>query len=154
MNSTPNNIAGTPGSKSRTSKLNIPLKFITFNCRGGLSKTNKRRTLFSKFHKSNYDFIALQETHLANQNIINSISTEWGGPVHFVRGTGWGKGLMTLFHPKFQNQETNTVFKSDRVLVSTLQLGSERLHIINVYGPCENQYKCEFFSKSRYIAGR
>ena len=142
MISTPNNHTGITGSDAR--KLNTPLKFITFNCRG-LPKKNKRLALFTKFHKANYDFIALQETHVANLNNLESIAKEWGGPVHYVRGTGWGKGLMTLFHPKYQEKETKKVFNTDRILVSNLQFGLESIHIINVYGPSENQYKCEFF---------
>ena len=144
MDSSSDNVPGTSEIEDRTTKINVPLKFITFNC-NGLLKKNKRRALFTKFHKANYDFVALQETHVANLNIIEAISMEWGGPVHFVRGTGWGKGLMTLFNPKFNKIDTNIVFQSDRVLVSSLQLGLEKINIINVYGPSETRDKAEFF---------
>ena len=121
------------------------LKFATFNC-NGLAPKMRRIALFLKFKKDVYDFVCLQETHVLRDNILNEIIGQWEGPVHFSRGTGRGKGLITLFHEKFDQEMVTEIFKTDRLLVSSIKIGSETLTVINVYAPCETNDKANFFN--------
>ena len=128
-----------------TSAISTPIKCLSFNCRG-IPQGKKRSALLNIFSKGQYDFISLQETHIRDKKSINELKAQWRGPSHVSPGTGWGKGLITLFNPKYENNEVELVAHTDRVIISRLYLCSEIITIINVYAPCENVEKISFFN--------
>ena len=121
------------------------LKLVSFNC-NGLHNRLERNALLSHFRLTNYDIIGLQETHILDNNVLTEIASQWDGPVHISFGTGRGKGLITLFHKKFESLGISEVFKTDRLLVSTFELGEEKVILVNVYAPSENNEKAPFFN--------
>ena len=88
--------------------------------------------------------MSLQETHVGDVGLIRDIKSQWGGPIHVTPGTGAGKGLFTLFSPKYQDSETELVYRNERIIISKLVISSEILTIVNVYAPCENPDKINF----------
>ena len=100
------------------------LKVVTFNC-NGLADAIKRKVLLSRFQNGQYDVICLQETHILKDKIINEIIDKWEGVVHLCKGTGRGKGLISLFHHKYNNNTLTEVTKTERVLVSAINIESE-----------------------------
>ena len=70
-----------------------------------------------------------------------------GGPSHFSPGTGRSKGLITLFNPKFKEYEIKLIFKSDRILISSILIDKCTIFIVNIYAPCIEQEKSFFLNK-------
>ena len=68
----------------------LTLNILTLNVRG-LKNPKKRRALFFRLKKENYDIIGLQETLLkdADKNII---FREWGPKFYISGGTNKSKG--------------------------------------------------------------
>ena len=120
------------------------LKIVSFNC-NGLNRI-KRAPLFAHFVSESYDIVCLQETHVADNNILLEIASQWHGLIHISPGTGSGKGLITLFHNKFLSYNLLEIYKSDRLLVSKFKLGNEKFNLVNVYAPSENNGKAHFFN--------
>ncbi|MCP3932452.1 MAG: endonuclease/exonuclease/phosphatase family protein, partial [Bacteroidetes bacterium] len=132
---------GTRGKKL----LDISLKVATLNVRGFKNK-KKKQALLKTFKRDNLDIIAIQETYIEDEQGMNEVNSLWGGLSHFSPGTGRGKGLITLFHSKYKTNDINLVFKSDRILISSIVLDGQKLFIINVYAPCLEQEKITFLN--------
>ena len=126
--------------------MDSPLKIATFNTRGMLD-LKKRRELFRKLKKDNLDIIALQETHLYNDDQMKDLINLWGGPAHYTPGTNRSKGLITLLHPRFSDKTFTKLWISDRVIISKINIGESTIIIVNVYCPCENGNKIDFLIK-------
>ena len=122
------------------------INVVTFNC-NGLGNSSRRRALMSHFNKGLYDFVCLQETHILKEKIMGEIISQWEGSLHYSRGTGWGKGLITLFHPKYSSSNIKEIYKTDRVLASSISIEGETVNLINIYAPSENCEKASFFNE-------
>ena len=88
------------GNTDKYSKLQQSLTISTFNTRGFKNKL-KRSTLIRKFKEGKQDIIALQEIHRLNETEEQELKIKWGGAIHHSWGSNRSKGLMTMFHPKF-----------------------------------------------------
>ena len=132
-------------AQGRSFNLDSPLKAATLNIRG-LLDLKKRRSVFRLLKKENIDIIALQETHICNDQDLRDIYKLWGGPIHHSSYTNRSKGLITLLHPRLKDQLFEEVWSSDRVLISRVELGNSKLNIVNVYCPCNNIDKIHFMN--------
>ncbi len=91
----------------------------------------KRSTLIRKFKEDKHDVIALQEIHTLSDRDENELKSKWGGVIHHSWGSNHSKGLITLFHPKFAEENVELIFKSDRIIISSIKLDGDCLFIIN-----------------------
>ena len=110
------------------------LKVCSFNVRG-LRDKKKRRKLFTYFHRNEYDFILLQETHSLPSD-INYWSNEWGGKVFYSHGSNLSRGVAILINPSLSfsiSHSFSDIF--GRYLILSLNIHGEPLTLINVYGP-------------------
>ena len=120
-------------------ELQNPLKIASFNVRG-FKKAKKRLTLLRNFRSEKLDIVSLQETHLSEEAGIKHLRTQWGGIVHYSFGSNRSKGLVTLFNQNIDEKDVKLLFNTDRILVSSVLLDSEKFIILNVYAPCvENE---------------
>ena len=119
------------------------LKIATLNC-NGLRNIKHRRAIFHYFKKNKFDIIALQESYLL-QGDRTQISSEWGNSFHLSEGTKISKGLLTLFGERIDNSNLNICFSSDRVIISSLLINQKPLYLMNIYAPCQDKDKIEFF---------
>ena len=131
------------GPSGNDDNVSIELKLATFNTRG-LKRKIKRFTLLRTLKQANMDVICLQETHALNEFEQREIYLQWGGLMHHAPGSNRSKGLLTLFSPRFKESDIKEVFKSERILISSIKMDKELIFIVNVYAPCENGDKIEF----------
>ena len=129
------NQTNTTTTNYKNTKLNEALKIATFNVRG-LKNRKKRRALIRVIKREKTDIIGLQETHINSENEIRDTECLWGGKVHSSLGSNRSKGLITLFHPKYNQHLIKEVFNNDRIIISLIEIDNEKLYIINVYSPC------------------
>ena len=123
-----------------------PLNVGTFNCRG-LKKTRKVHALLNTFKKEKLDIIGLQETHINTNIEIEEIRKKWRGPLHYSEGTNNSKGLITLFSPiNFSESNLTLLYKSERILISSLIVDKCQILILNVYSPCAVNDKTNFLN--------
>ena len=125
--------------------IDSPLNIATLNVRG-LKKKKKKHVLFRAFKEEKLDIVALQETYIKDEEEMQEVYTVWGGEAHFTPGTIRSKGLITLFHPKYDNDNIKLIFKSARVLISSIKIENEILFVVNVYSPCVEKEKLEFLN--------
>ena len=118
------------------------IKICTLNVRGIRNK-QKRYNIFSKLKKSKYDIMAMQETHMTDQE-KKLIDEGWGENYHFCKGTNRSKGLITLFSKKIKKENTEIVYSKERIIVSKIKIGESHIYVINVYGPCNESEKFIF----------
>ena len=137
---TPNEMDGTRGNAI---KIDSKIKVATLNVRGFKNK-KKKYVLCRNFKKDNLDIIGLQETYIKDDLELKEVLAVWGGEAHYTPGTVRSKGLITLFNPKYSSSEIKLVFRSDRILISSIVIDQEILFIINVYCPCIEQEKLLF----------
>ena len=119
------------------------LKIASFNVQG-LRNAKKRRTLFRQFKKQKYDIITIQEAYLLNED-KPLIEKEWEGQFHISEGTKRSKGLLTLFNKSLKEDEINSIFINNRVIISSVNFDENVIKIINIYGPSGEQEKITFF---------
>ena len=92
-----------------------------------------------------FDIIAIQETHLKN-NESKIIESKWGGPCFFSEGTGNSRGLCLLFNKTFKNYTINVITSGERFLLCSLNIGGNEIYIGNVYAPAaDKKIKIKFF---------
>ena len=125
-------------------ELQNPLKIASFNVRG-FKNAKKRSTVLRNFLSEKIDVVAMQETHLSDESEINHLRSQWGGTVHYSFGTNRSKGLVTLFNKSIEDKDVKLIFKTERILVSSVLLESEKFIIINVYCHCVENEKKSFF---------
>ena len=119
------------------------IKFGSFNSRG-LNNKLKRQTLFRKFKIDKLDIIAIQESFVASDKVMNNIFSEWRGVVHHSKSSGRSKGLITLFSSKFDANDISNTYLSDRIIISRIKIKSEIIFVINIYAPCLDRDKVQF----------
>ncbi|KAJ8039510.1 hypothetical protein HOLleu_17256 [Holothuria leucospilota] len=108
-------------------------KFCSYNVRG-LRNCKKRRKLFAYFHRNNYDFIFLQESHSTLQDQI-IWSNEWGGKAFFAHGTVFSKGVSILLKPSVSVDPAKVVCDNDgRFVILCVKVCNVNLLLINIYG--------------------
>ena len=115
----------------------INLSFLTLNVQG-LRNKKRRQALFRSFKLKNIDVIALQETHLT-ENETDIIRSEWNGIFHMSSDTSRSKGLLTLFNNSISHFESFVAHKSDRIMTSVLKVNNDTSFLItNVYSPSDS----------------
>ena len=116
--------------------LDVNIKLLTLNVQGFRNRKT-RQALFRSFRSSKIDVVALQDTHLTDDD-IDTIRNEWNGQFHLSAGTKWRKGLLTLFNNSLSNYECNIVQKSERIMTSSIKFNSNSTFFVtNVYSPCD-----------------
>ena len=110
----------------------------------------KRRTLFRKFKKENYDLICLQETYMSKKDIFD-IKNDWGINFHLAEGTNNSKGLITLFGKNVDFSKVTCVHENKRCLVSHIVSDDTSFAIVNIYAPCISAEKLEFLNEIKLL---
>ena len=124
----------------------INLKLASLNCRG-LDNNKKRTDVFDWIKSKKIDICALQETHsqASNNNIWEH---EWGYKCFFSNNNSQSRGVAFLFNNSFEftinKEEVDT---EGRYIILDITISSNRLILVNVYGP--NEDNPEFFNKLR-----
>ena len=120
----------------------------TYNVRG-LRDSGKRRKLFSYFHRNNYHFVLLQETHSVKED-EKFWSNEWGGRIFFAHGTNLSRGVALLCKPTITFSVINTDIDSyGRFIILNIVVNSEEFLLINVYS--HNIDRTDLFSKIEHF---
>ena len=91
------------------------LRIGTFNLRG-FKNSLKQDALLKIFKDQKRNIIALQETHLEN-NEIQVLRQKWQGTIFHSDGTAHSKGLCILFDNYFQNSKIELVLRNERILL-------------------------------------
>ena len=63
----------------------------------GLNSFNKRKQTLECLITKRIDIVGLQETHFANEDIIDKVTKEWDGPSIFLKGVYNSRGVGILF---------------------------------------------------------
>ena len=121
------------------------IEIVTFNV-DGLNDIEKRHTLLEYFNRLNVDIIALQETHITQDN-IDTIKREWKyqsiwnpAPSPYTGGTAilLGSSLKKTAHKTDQ---------SGRILTMQIKSQHTSFQLTNIYAPTDNQHKEHFFNQ-------
>ena len=128
----------------------INLSFLSLNV-NGMRNNKTRQALFRSFKCSNIDIIALQETHLTD-NDYHTIECEWNGRFHLSSDTSRSKGLLTLFNKSVSHLECKLLNKTERIMSSSIKVDLDKTLIItNIYAPCDTIYnRVTFFEELKY----
>jgi exonuclease III len=120
------------------------LKCITINMRG-LCGNSKRAAFFEFVRQKAYDIVLLQETHMANDDIIKRAKKEWEGLSFWGKGEINSKGVAVLFRQnlditirKMEDGENGRFLRIDCLIFG------QRICIINVYLPNDAMQRKEF----------
>ena len=103
--------------------LNVNIKGLTiatYNV-NGLRNAYKRNAILRSLKDLKFDVIALQETHLL-ENDMDIVKKQWSGPVIFAEGTNKSKGLCFLFSKSLMIDNVVTLTSRDRLLICTCKL--------------------------------
>ena len=119
------------------------LKIASLNVRG-LKNTIKQSAIVNSLKSLNIDIICLQDTHLI-QIEENNLKLEWSGPCFFAEGTNNSKGMCIMFNKDFMSNQISIIYKNDRVLLCSLNIGAETFFICNIYAPNEVPHKKLFY---------
>lgn len=95
------------------------LKGISLNVNGLLADA-KRRAIFARVRKENYDFVLLQETHASLEKEA-LWQAEWGGRIYFSNGRSNSRGVMTMF-PRNSDFLISDSYSDDQGRLLVLQL--------------------------------
>ena len=71
---------------------------------------------FSFLKKENYDFVALQESHISTNEAAHLWELQWGGKLLCSLGSSHSLGQIILVPKKYMNN-TRCIFKDDRILL-------------------------------------
>ena len=138
-------------------KINDSLKVATLNIRG-LRNNQKLRTVLRAFTREKLDIISMQETFLLSERDNKEIDNLWKGKVHFSPATSHNsKGLITLFSPKYNDNDISIIYMSERIIISSIIIDNEKFYIVNIYSPCGQNDKIAFLDEifnciSQYIS--
>ena len=110
------------------------LKISTLNVRG-LKNNYKQNAILQAFKELDFDIIALQETHLC-ENEYFQIESKWDGPCLFSEGTNNSKGLITLFGKNVDFSKVTCVLENKRCLVSHIVSDNTSFAIVNIDASC------------------
>ena len=122
------------------------MTLVTLNCRG-LKKENKLRQIINrvrKEHKSNCLIVALQETHIDQDNL----KYMWKGKYTFTSSLGAKGGLITLLSDNVIILEQ--IDKDNEIQIILIEFlvnnESKKFVIVNLHSPCaHNSAKTNYF---------
>ena len=115
----------------------IQVKFTSWNCRG-LNKITKVKQVINRLKQLQSKIVFLQETHLLAGD-ISKISKRWPGQVISASYSSHARGVMILIHKSIPFQIKQTICDpAGRYIIIKGALLSEKLNLINVYGPNED----------------
>ena len=126
------------------------LKIGTFNVNGIRSNIMKREAIFQSIKELKFNVIALQETHLLDED-LQALQNIWQGPIIISEGTSNSKGLCILFDRYFDDDKINITFKNDRILICDCKIGTEVIYFCNIYAPNDDTQKIRFYNDLNYI---
>ena len=126
------------------------LELCTFNIRG-LKNTSKANAIINSLKNSKINIIALQETHLIEQDYENYLNHIWQGPIVYAEGTSHSKGLCIMFDSYFKVNDISRIFYNDRILLCSFKVGDEIFFICNIYAPNDPRQKKQFFNSLKDI---
>ena len=109
---------------------------MSINVRGA-GNEKERRALFD-FHRSNADFLVMQETHSTTE-CEKIWENEWGGKAIFTHGTSKSRGV-AVFTTKEHYQRISNIFRDilGRVIIFDYSEGDRVITIVAPYGPNED----------------
>ncbi len=125
----------------------LELNLISINVRG-LHDKSKRITLFQWLKDKKYDIICLQET-FCTKNFIPNFDRDWQGPVyHSVSDTNHGRGVCIMVRKGFEFKLINKHISDDgRRILLNIDINGNVLCITNIYGPNNENVRCDFLKK-------
>ena len=108
---------------------------MTYNSRG-LNDHSKQRKLFIWLESQNYDIVLLQETYCTIK-LEPYLKASWSGDIINAKSeSGHSKGVSVLFRKGFQGNILKSYDSDDgRVLIISVELNNELLHITSVHAP-------------------
>lgn len=124
------------------------IKIMSFNS-SGLRNKKKRLSLFRIFKKEKLDIISLQETYLLEKE-KESIEKEWGGKVIIVQGTTRSKGQAILCSKEINDKfDIKELHADSRLLLVNIKADKrEGMLLANIYAPCDEKERKDFFQKT------
>ena len=132
------------------------LNVMTFNVRG-LRKRNKRLAILKTIKEEKIEITAMQETYLTEKELV-LIEKEWGGKVVMSSGKTNSNGLVILISKKLSNiYEVKMVHREDRALFIKITDNNNKENALllgNIYAPCNNQEKINFFGHLLQVSER
>jgi exonuclease III len=120
------------------------LKLITINMRG-LCGNTKRAAFFEFLRQKAFDIVLVQETHMANDDIIKRAKKEWEGLSFWSKGEVNSKGVAVLFRQNLDIAIRKTEEGDDgRFLRIDGLIFGKKICIVNVYLPNDATQRKEF----------
>lgn len=126
----------------------MALKICSLNAQG-LNNIQKRGFLFQFLRDSNFDIIALQETHATNNTAV-AWQDEWTGPSVWNNKTNNSCGVAILTRPGLACDISDVQNDTNgRIVALTLKYENYNLRLISIYAPNpENRLRsANFFSQ-------
>ena len=110
------------------------VKCLTWNCRG-MGNLKKIRQVMDRIKQSQAKVVFLQETHMMTENTVK-IKRRWQGQVFSGCYASNARGVIILIHKSIPIQvEKITKDPAGRFVIVQGVLFSEKINLINVYGP-------------------
>jgi len=126
------------------------IKIISYNVRG-INEFKKRRSIFNWIRKHQVHIAFLQETYSSVEK-ENQWQNEWGGNIIFRHGTKHSRGTAVLLANNIDYKVIEV--KSDssgRIIVLQLEIEDEKVCLINVYAPNEENAQIAFFNNLKNL---
>ena len=126
------------------------LKIISCNVRG-INDFKKRRSIFNWIRKHQVNIAILQETFSSVEK-ENQWKNEWGGKIIFRHGTKHSRGTAIFFANNFDYKVIDV--KSDfsgRIILLKLEVEDEKICLINIYAPNEENTQIAFFNELKKL---
>lgn len=118
----------------------VNLKFTSWNVRG-LVKLSKTKQILNRIKQIKSSVVYLQETHLLSDEVIK-IKRRWPGQVISASYLSHTRGVMILIHKSFPFNVDNVICdKGGRYLIVQGTLINEKINMINIYAPNEDNPK-------------
>nr|XP_060615874.1 uncharacterized protein LOC132765615 [Anolis sagrei ordinatus] len=129
---------------TKMEETNVSKKQIKIFCNNvnGLNSPSKRKKLFGKIKKGNYDLVALQETHMVLKHSPHLINKDLGCEFHSL-ATEKKRGVIIYAKEKLTPE---LAFKDieGRIIAIAIKQGLKTILICNIYAP--NGPKIKFIS--------
>ena len=112
----------------------------------GLRTNSKRAKIFAHFHRSPYDIILLQETHVLPSD-VSTWQTEWRSPSYWNPGPSYqscGVAILLNSHKLF-NVTDSGHDSHGRVLFITILHAGKNIQIFSLYAPATPVHRPRFF---------
>ena len=116
---------------------------MTINSRGFSAR--KRDLIFDFARTHSFDFLAVEETFIADELSFKSLTSEWSGPAFFSPACGRSAGVSLFVSKRFDGQVVSWKRDSDGRVISVLVTHNNvNLNIVCVYAPTQPAQRNSF----------